>query len=777
MKVIELSKELGIALPKLKATLDELGVKARTVNTALKDADALRVAETLGKGDQVRALLEAPVAAAAEPAPAAPAEAPAGKPAAPTTVRKIPKAKVAEKAPEQLPDKAAAVPRAPAGPEKRARPTKPAEPKVSKVVAPLLRVAQERRPKEAPAGALKPPVRLRVPPRRLPTIRRARAKARTEKEPAQPKPTKQPVAVSTAMSVKEFAALLKSEPARLLGALLDMGIVANVNKVLEPDALTRVGAALGREVTIEEPTDEALEAALEASEARAATKQSLPRSPIVTVLGHVDHGKTTLLDTIRHAKVTEQEVGGITQHIGAYHVEVGGKGITFVDTPGHEAFTAMRARGANVTDIAVLVVAADDGVMPQTIEAINHARAAGVPIIVAVNKIDRPQANPERTRQQLAEQGLTPEEWGGDTVFVNISALNGTGIDSLLEMILVVAEVQELKADPDAPATATVIEAELDRRVGPLVTALVREGTLRTGDAVVAGLAGGKIRAMLNDTSEPIAEAGPAMPAVIMGLDTVPEAGDTLELVDDERAAKQVASSRQNRHRANRIQAAQRMSLEDLYQRIEAGEVKELNVVLKADVQGSVEAISQSLTSIEHPEVRVRVIHAGVGDISDSDVMLAQASQAVIIGFHVNIESAAREVAGEQGVDVRIYQVIYDLLDDVKAAMTGMLEPEYETVLTGRAEVRQLFKISRLGTIAGCYVTEGTIARGADVRVLRGDEVVHEGKIASLRHLKDDVREIGEGFECGIGIEGFEQVEPGDVIQAFTMREVRREVI
>jgi translation initiation factor IF-2 len=770
MKVIELARELKIPLPKVKAVLDELGIAVRTVSSPLKNPDALKVAEKLGKADQIKALLQTVERPAAEAAPAAAAEAaeaaPAA-PAAPAVIRKIPKVRPGE--PAAAPATAKAAPAKPA-------PTKP-EPKVSKVVAPLLQAAEARRPRQAREGGLKPLVHMRVPARRLPTIRRgARIKPRAETEGAAPKKTKQAVVVSTPMSVKDFAGALGAEPARLLGALLDMGIVAGLNKVLQPELLAQVGVAIGRDVTVGEPTEEALEAALEA-EARAPAKQLLPRPPVVTILGHVDHGKTTLLDTIRHTKVTEQEVGGITQHIGAYAVDVDHRRITFVDTPGHEAFTAMRARGANVTDIAVLVVAADDGVMPQTIEALNHARAAGVPIIVAVNKIDRPQANPDRVRQQLVEQGLTPEQWGGDTVFVDISALTGAGIQDLLDNILVVAEVAELKADPTAPATATIIEAELDRRVGPLVTALVREGTLRVGDAVVAGQAWGKIRAMIDDTGAALEAAGPATPAVIMGLNTVPQAGDLLEVVPDERAAKQVAASRQEQHRADRIQAAARMSLEDLYQRVQAGEVKELNIILKADVQGSVEAISESLRAIEHPEVRVHVIHAGVGDISDSDVMLAQASQAVIIGFHVNIEAAAREVAQEQGVDVRIYQVIYDLLDDVKAAMTGMLEPQYETVLVGRAEVRQVFKISRLGTVAGCYVTEGAVQRGAQVRVLRGEQVVHEGRIESLRHLKDDVREISEGFECGIAVGGFQAFTPGDIIEAFTTREVRREVI
>jgi translation initiation factor IF-2 len=773
MKVIDLQKALGITLPKLKAALDELGIKARTATSNLKNPDILRVAEKLGKTDRIKPLLDVPAAPPAEAAPAAPAEAaaPAAAAQAPAVVRKISKARMREKAGEQVPGKAPAAPA-------KAAPTKAPERKVSKVVAPLLKAAEERRPTVERAGTTAGPVRLKVPPRRLPTIRRgSRARPKVDKEAVQPKKTKEAVVVSTPLTVKEFAGLLQVEPGRILGQLLSMGTVANLNKVLEPALLAQIGSQLGREVAVGEPSDEALESAMAAEEARSMARHLAPRPPVVTVLGHVDHGKTTLLDAIRHTKVTDQEVGGITQHIGAYHVDVDHRSITFVDTPGHEAFTAMRARGANVTDVAVLVVAADDGVMPQTVEALDHARAANVPIVVAVNKIDRPQANPERVRQQLAERNLMPEQWGGDTIFVDISALNGTGIPQLLDTILLVADVQELKADPTVPASAVVIEAELDRRVGPLVTALVREGTLRVGDAVVVGSAWGKIRAMIDDTGASMEEAGPAMPAVITGLNSVPQAGDLLEVVSDERAAKQVAASRHEQQRTDRLQAATRVSLEDLYQRIQTGEVKELNIVLKADVQGSVEAITESLRSIEHPEVRVHIIHAGAGEISDSDIMLAQASSAVIIGFHVGIESAAREMAQEQGVDVRIYQVIYDLLDDVKAAMTGMLEPEYETVLLGRAEVRQLFKISRLGTIAGCYVTEGVIQRGAEVRVLRGEGVVHEGKIESLRHLKDDVREIGEGFECGIGVADFNDFQPGDVIEAFATREVRREVI
>ena len=502
------------------------------------------------------------------------------------------------------------------------------------------------------------------------------------------------------------------------------------------------------------------------------------RPPVATIMGHVDHGKTTLLDAIRKTNVTEREVGGITQHIGAYQVMVNSKKITFIDTPGHEAFTAMRARGAKVTDVAVLVVAADDGVMPQTIEAIDHARAAEVPIVVVINKIDLPNANSERAKRQLMEHNLGPEEWGGDTVCVEVSATQGTGIDSLLEMIILVAEMAELSADPERLASGTVIEAKLDRRRGPVATILVEDGSLHVGNSVVVGLTSGKVRAMTDHTGTQIKEAGPSAPVEIIGLSEVPHAGDKLEVTQDDRIAKETARARQVEERDERLkESAPRLTLEQLQEQIEAGEVKELRIILKTDVQGTIDALWQALEQLEHPEVKVKIIHAGVGDVSESDVLLASASHAVIIGFHVRIEPQARQVAQDEHVDVRIYQVIYDVIDDIKAAMTGMLEPIYEEVVLGVAEVRALFKISRVGTIAGCFVSRGRVERGADLRVIRDGETIHQGKLDSLKHLKDDVREVAEGYECGIALEGFNNFEVGDIVEVFTQQEVRRETL
>jgi translation initiation factor IF-2 len=501
------------------------------------------------------------------------------------------------------------------------------------------------------------------------------------------------------------------------------------------------------------------------------------RPPVVTVMGHVDHGKTTLLDTIRKTRVAASEVGAITQHIGAYQVEVNGRKITFIDTPGHAAFAAMRARGANLTDIVVLVVAADDGVMPQTREAVHHAQAAGVPIIVAVNKTDLPTANSERARQQLMEFGLAPEEWGGDTVFVNVSALVGTGVDELLDMILLVADMQELVADPEVPAAGIIIEARMDRQRGPLVTALVQEGVLRVGDAVIAGQASGKIRAMQDHTGKRIVEAGPSTPVEMFGLSTVPKAGDLLEQMVDEKSARVHAEVANEQARTRRMSAGPRVTLQDLYQRIADGEAKQLNLILKADVQGSVEALAQAVSAIHSPEVGVHLVHTGAGDISESDVLLATASEAVILGFNVRMEPQARQAAEDAHVQIRIYRVIYDVIDDVQAALVGMLEPIYREVISGRAEVRAIFKISRLGTIAGCYVTEGRMERNVGVRVIRNGEVMFTGTLTSLKHIKDDVREMAEGFECGISLTGFNNFEVGDIVEAFKQEEVRRETL
>ena len=503
-----------------------------------------------------------------------------------------------------------------------------------------------------------------------------------------------------------------------------------------------------------------------------------PRAPVVTVMGHVDHGKTKLLDRIREANVVAGEAGGITQHIGAYQSVQNGRKITFIDTPGHEAFTAMRARGAEATDIVVLVVAADDGVMPQTIEALNHARSAEVPIIVAINKIDRENADPDKVRRQLTEHELVPEEWGGDTMMIEVSALEGLGIDDLLEAILLVADVEDLRANPKAPVRGLVLEANLDAGRGPVATVLVERGTLRVGDPMVAGHAWGRVRAMLDEMGEQVTEAGPSVPVQVLGFDEVPYAGDELRVAPDDRTARVVAESRARRRRLAGIAGGTGYTggtkLEDIFAHIQSGEVTTLNLVLKADVQGSLEALTESLRKLERDEVKLAFVHRGVGGITESDVNLANVSNATIIGFNVRPDRKAREVAEHEGVELRLYEVIYQALEDIEAAMVGMLKPEFEEVVTGEAEVREVFSVPKVGKVAGCYVRSGTITRGSKVRFLREGVVIWKGEIASLKRFKEDVREVQSGYECGIGLENFQDLKPGDVIETFTIREIPR---
>ena len=500
------------------------------------------------------------------------------------------------------------------------------------------------------------------------------------------------------------------------------------------------------------------------------------RGPVITVMGHVDHGKTTLLDAIRKTSVVAGEAGGITQHIGAYQVTVGDRQVTFLDTPGHEAFTALRARGAKLTDVAVLVVAADDSVMPQTIEAIDHAKAAGVPIVVAVNKVDKPGANPQKTRQDLVVHGLQPEDWGGDTVFVDISAKEGTGLDHLLEMLLLQADVLELKANPDAPASGPIVESRLDVGRGPVATMLVQRGTLRTGDAVVAGDAWGKVRTMLDEHGAKLESVGPAEPVKIVGFDKPQPAGEMCRVVDSERDARRLAQRRAVRLRAEELsrRSQKSISLEDLFKQVSKGAVRDLNLVIKGDVQGSVEAAVSELDKIKSDEVAVRVIHTGVGGISESDVMLAAASKAIVVGFNVRPNAEAKSLADREGVDIRTYKVIYQLTEDIEKALVGMLTPDIVEEITGGAEVRQLFKASKIGTIAGCMVTSGTITRGSRARVIRAGVVIWAGEIDTIRHLKDEVREIKEGFECGIVLKGFSEFEESDAIEAYISKSVER---
>ena len=497
------------------------------------------------------------------------------------------------------------------------------------------------------------------------------------------------------------------------------------------------------------------------------------RPPIVTVLGHVDHGKTSLLDVIRKTSVTAGEAGGITQHIGAYTVEAKGQPITFIDTPGHAAFTAMRARGAQVTDVAILVVAADDGVMPQTVEALNHAKAAEVPIIVAMNKMDKPEANPDRIKQQLTEHGILPEEWGGDSIFVPVSAKTGEGIDKLLEAVLLVAEIRDLKANPAKRARGTIIEAKLDKGRGPVATVLVQNGTLHVGDNVVAGTAVGKIRAMFNDKNKSVKSAGPSMPVEVLGFSEVPNAGDLLNAID-EKLAKQVADERKEKERSEKFKSSAKVSLDDIFGKISEGQFKTLNLIIKADVQGSLEAIKGTVEKISNEEVKIHAIHGGVGAINETDVMLAKASGAIVIGFNVRADAVARAAAEREQVDIRIYNIIYDMVDDITAAIKGMLAPKYRDTVVGQVEVREVFKISGVGTVAGCYVTSGKIGRNCKVRIFRDNVGIYDGEILALKRFKDDVKEVAQGFECGVSIQNYNDIKVGDVFEAYLVEEVKQ---
>jgi translation initiation factor IF-2 len=556
--------------------------------------------------------------------------------------------------------------------------------------------------------------------------------------------------------------------------LMAMGMMATINQVLDADTATLIASEFDHQVeNVAFDADTALELEHQVEEEEA---QLVPRPPVVTIMGHVDHGKTSLLDAIRSTNVTAQEHGGITQHIGAYHVQVDGRSVTFLDTPGHEAFTAMRARGAKVTDIVVLVVAADDGVMPQTVEAINHARAAEVPIIVAVNKMDRPDANIEKVKRGLSEYGLVSEDWGGDTVFAPVSAKTHEGIPHLLEMLLLQADILEVTANPEKLARGTIVEAKLDRGRGPVATVLVQEGTLHGGDAFVCGVYYGKVRAMIDDHSRKVESAPPSFPVEILGLQGVPQAGDSFVAVADEAKARQVAEYRQSKQRETELVKSSKVSLEELYDQIKTGDVKELRVVLKADVQGSVEALTDALSRMSTDEVKLRVIHGSVGGITESDILLAAASNAIVIGFNVRPESKGAALAAKEGVDVRLYTIIYEAVADVRAAMEGMLEPTYREQTQARVDVRQIFNIAGVGTIAGCYVTEGKIARGNSVRLLRDQVVVHEGKLASLKRFKDDVREVAAGYECGLSLDGFQDIKQGDVIEAYERIPVVRRI-
>lgn len=579
------------------------------------------------------------------------------------------------------------------------------------------------------------------------------------------------ISVGDSISVRDLAEKLTKSPAEIVKNLMDLGTMATINQVLDFDTAEILASLY--EVKVEREISEEDKILEEIIDDKASLK---PRPPVVTVMGHVDHGKTSLLDRIRKADVASGEAGGITQHIGAYQVKLNEKNrITFIDTPGHEAFTAMRARGANLTDIVILVVAADDGVMPQTVEAINHIRAAEVPFIVAVNKIDKPAANPDRVLQQLTEYNIVPEDWGGDTIVVPVSAKSGEGVDTLLEMVLLLAEMQDIKANPDRPAEGIVIEGELDKGRGAVATVLVQKGTLRIGDCIICGVNWCKVRAMNDHRGRKVEEATPSMPVEIMGWSDVPEAGGRVQ-VCDEKVAKEVASLRITERKLEEQKQSSRVSLDDFFKQMQSAEMKELNLIIKGDVQGSVEALSQSLLRLSTDEVQVKVIHAAVGAISETDVMLASASNAIIIGFNVRPDSKARKYGEDEKIDIRLYRVIYEAIEDVKKAMSGLLEPEYHEKYLGRASVRATFKVPNVGTVAGCYVIEGKIQRNAEVRVLRDGVIIYEGKLASLKRFKDDAREVLENYECGMGINDFNDIKEGDIIEAFIMEEVPREL-
>ena len=578
------------------------------------------------------------------------------------------------------------------------------------------------------------------------------------------------VKIPDEITVGELASRMKKTAAEVIKQLIKLGVMAAVNQVIDYDTAALVAMELGCKVekevvvTIEERL-------IDDHEDTADELQ--PRSPVVVVMGHVDHGKTSLLDAIRKTNVVSGEAGGITQHIGAYQVEINNQPITFLDTPGHAAFTAMRARGAMCTDIAILVVAADDGIMPQTVEAINHAKAAEIPIIVAINKMDKPEANPDRIKQQITEYDLVPEEWGGDTIMVPISAKKGQGIDNLLEMVLLTAEMQELKANPNRRAKGTVIEARLDKTRGPIATLLVQNGTLHQGDIIIAGTAVGRVRVMTNDKGKTVKEAGPSVPVEITGLGEVPGAGDIFNSVEDERMARQLVEERKAEEKARAAKAMTKVTLDDLFAQIQEGNMKELNIIVKADVQGSAEAVKASLLKISNDEVRVKVIHTGVGAINESDVLLASTANAIIVGFNVRPDAAAAASAQRSKVDMRMYRVIYDAINEIEAAMKGMLDPKFREAIIGHAEVRETYKVSSVGTVAGCYVKDGKITRDAQVRVLRDNIVIHEGVLGSLQRFKDSVKEVAANYECGITIDKFNDIKEGDVFECFVMEQIK----
>lgn len=804
IRVYELAKELGLSTKMVIERLTKAGISVKSHSASLDEAAARAALSKVGIREEkatkkvakekpspkttpkAEAAKRKKVGVEAKPGPepkagARPTPTP-GKPA-PEVAPKPKSVPPAEKGPKEK----AAPPRSPA----RARETAPVKPRPAAVppkpTTPATPPPETRRPQvetrrpeapvmDKPAPVKEKPAPVGEKPRPVTPKPAAPLAPPPPKVPEVPEPASAPVTkvikIPETITVKELSDKVGASPSEIIKKLMKMGIMATVNQNLTPDLAKQVAGMLGFEVEVSS-VGEAEEVVSEMED----PTQLRFRPPVVTVMGHVDHGKTSLLDVIRHTNVIAQEMGGITQHIGACEVELppdpatkfpGGR-VVFLDTPGHEAFTAMRARGTHVTDVVVLVVAADDGVMPQTIEAINHAKDANVPILVAINKIDKPGADPNRVKQQLAEHGLIPEDWGGQTIFVEVSAKQRLGIENLLEMLLLQAEIMELKANPFKPARGVAIEAKLDRGRGPVATVLVQQGTLRVGDVFLVGNKYGRVRALVNDKGRKVLEAGPSTPVEILGLSGVPAAGDTFVVVADERKARQVALVREQRQRDDVFAAQRRLTLEDLHQRIKEGEVKELRLVLKGDVQGSIEPLRESLERLSASEVQLKVIHSGVGGITESDVMLASASNAIILGFNVRPDPKAQRVAEQAGVEMRIYSVIYDAVAEIREAMEGMLEPQFVERIMGRAEVRATFGVPRLGTVAGCYVSEGKVLRDAAMRLIRDSRIVHQGKIASLRRFKEDVREVQSGYECGIGVLNFSDIKVGDIIEVFEL--------
>ncbi len=812
-KVYDFAKDFDLSNNEVMDLLEKYSERPKSHMVALepKQLDVLFEVVTrdqAGKGfDRYCELLNAPKA---KPAPAKPAPAPAQKPAArPAANRPQPASKPAPSKPAaQAPkpasapaQKPAARPAAAAAPAKGPHvPTPGATQTISGPPAPRKKTGQrvergtvEKRYVDTRTVTVDlskydqkledlAPEKARDLGRQFqkfkkqPSQRRTRGRKETEAEKIkrlEAERAKRPqlsVVLPEEIVVFDLAAKLHATNAQIIKKLMELGIMAAANQTIDYDAAALVaeefGAKVSKEVvvTIEEKL-------IDESEDKDENLQ--PRNPVVVVMGHVDHGKTSLLDAIRHTSVTSGEAGGITQHIGAYKVKVHGQDITFLDTPGHEAFTAMRARGAMVTDIAILVVAADDGIMPQTVEAINHAKAAGVAIIVAINKMDKPGANPDKVKQALTEYDLVPEEWGGDVICVPVSAVKHEGIEELLESVLLVAEMRDLKANPDRAARGTVIEARLDKGRGPVATVLVQNGTLRTGDTIIAGTAVGRVRVMNDDRGQSVKSAGPSDPVEIIGLDEVPIGGDVFHAVADERMARELVAQRKFTEKEEKFSAGKTVSLDDLFAQIEAGAVKDFNIIVKADVQGSAEAVKQSLEKLSNDEVRVRVIHAAVGGINESDVNLALASGAVIVGFNVRPDAPARQSAARNKIDIRTYRVIYECIEEIEAALKGLLAPKVREKVTGHAQIRQVIRISGVGAIGGCYVLDGQIQRGSKARLLRDNVVIFEGGLASLRRFKDDVKEVNEGYECGIGLEKFNDIKEGDVIEAYIMEEYK----